>query len=178
MSKHVVLTRDCDIEDYRETLRTSAEETQIRIAELAGNASPLEFLYQLKFDAVGCDPLDSSRQLNLIEQLNQSFTYLASFNGAEFLFSKHPRVESLRLNLGTRSGWDIESADDGGVVAEVFAAVTPKNNDKLANDIEKVARAKSRHRYVLFMSPGHKAGLYKAQPAPAGVVVWSLGCDL
>ncbi len=150
----------------------------MRIAELAGEATPLHFLYQLKFDALGCDPLDPSRQLNLIEQLNQCFTYLASFNGAELLFSNHTRIKSLTLNLGTKSGWDIESEDDGGVVAEVFAAVTPQNNDKLTKDIQKVSGSSARHRYVLFMCPDYEAGRYKAQPAPAGVVVWSLGCEL
>jgi len=178
MRKHVALTRNSDIEDLRDRLRASAEETQLRLAELAGETLPLEFLYRLKFEAVGCDPLDSSRQLNLIEQLNQTFTYLASLNGAEFIFARHAKAQTLTLNLGTKGGWDIETADDGGIVAEVFAAVTPKNNAKLANDIQKVASASTKHRYVLFMSPANRAGRYKAQPAPAGVVVWSLGCDL
>ena len=45
------------------------------------------------------------------------------------------------------------------------------------------AKGMDRHKratgvYVLFMSPGHDAGPYKAVPAPAQVVVWSLGCDL
>lgn len=178
MSKIVALNRDSDIEGYRETLRASAEISQLRIAELASSATSLEFLYQLKFEAVGCDPLDPSRQLNLIEQLNQTFTYLASFNGAEFLFSRHPNVKTLTLNLGTKAGWDIETTDDGGVIAEVSATVAPKNNSKLTKDIKKVASAKSKHRYVLFMSPLHTAGLHSFGYVPAGVVVWSLGSDL
>ena len=138
----------------------------------------MAFLFQLKFQQVGCDPLNQSRQLNLIEQLNQTFTYLASFNGAEFLFSRHPNVQSLTLNLGTSSGSDIETLEDGGIAAEVFAAVTPRNNRKLVNDIEKVSTTEARHRYVLFMSPEHEAGPYHGVPKAAGVVVWSLGCPL
>lgn len=46
-----------DIEEHLEALRASAELTQIQLAELAGTEGPLEFLYQLKFNAIGCDPL-------------------------------------------------------------------------------------------------------------------------
>ena len=138
----------------------------------------MAFLYQLKFQAVGCDPLDLSRQLNLIEQLNQTFTYLASFNGATFLFERHPKVQSLSLNLGTSSGFDIQSPEGGGIAAEVFAAVTPQNNRKLAKDIEKVSASDAKYRYVLFMSPEHEAGPYRGAPKVTGVTVWSLGCSL
>ncbi len=173
MSKCIILERHSEIEDYRDTIRGSAEKTQMRLAELACDAAPLEFLYRLKFDAVGCDPLDSSRELNFVEQLNQCFTYLATFNAAELLFSNHSRIRTLTLNLGTKSGWDIESEDDGSLVAEVFAAVTPRNNGKLAKGIEKVSGARARHRYVFFMCPGCPPGPFKA--APKGVCVWSLG---
>ena len=178
MSKIVVLNRDSDIEGYREALRTSAENSQLRIAELAGSSAPLEFLYRLKFEGVGCDPVDPARGLNFIEQLNQTFTYLASLNGAEFLFLRHPKVKTLTLNLGTKSGWDIETTDDGGVIAEVSATVTPRNNSKLTKDMKKVASSISKHRYVLFMSPRHAAGSYSIGPIPPGVVVWSLGADI
>lgn len=178
MSKQISITQS-DIEEYRESLRASAEQTQIQIAELAGTESPLEFLCQLKFQSVGCDPLNISRQLNLIEQLNQTFTYLASLNGAEFLFTRHPKVQSLTLNLGTSAGSDIETQEDGGIAAEVFAAVTPRNNRKLANDIKKVSIANAKHRYVLFMSPEHEVGPYQGATTNAtGVTVWSLGCAL
>ena len=177
MNKRISVTR-IDIEGYRESLLASAEQTQIQIAELAGSEEPMAFLFQLKFQEVGCDPLNLSRQLNLIEQLNQTFTYLASFNGAEFLFARHPKVQSLTLNLGTSSGFDIETMEGGGIAAEVFAAVTPRNNRKLASDIEKVSTADTKHRYVLFMSPEHESGQYRDTPKAAGVIVWSLGCPL
>ena len=138
----------------------------------------MSFLYRLKFQASGCDPLEASRSLNLIEQLNQTFTYLASFEAVSFLFERHPKVQSFLLSLGTASGFDVESADDGGIVAEVFAAVTPKNNQKLRKDITKIAQSVARHRYVLFMSPGHELGPYRGVPNTQGVTVWSLGCSL
>jgi hypothetical protein len=177
MSKRLSITRS-EVEGYRDSLLASAEQTQIQIAELAGSEGPMAFLFQLKFQAVGCDPLDQSRHLNLIEQLNQTFTYLASFSGAEFLFERHPKVQCLTLNLGTASGFDIQTQEGGGIAAEVFASVTPQNNRKLANDIEKVSAADAKFRYVLFMSPEHEAGPYRGTPKVAGVTVWSLGCSV
>ena len=65
--------------------------------------------------------------------------------------------------------------EDDGVVAEVFAAVTPANNQKLREDIKKVRAASQKHRYVLFMSPGHREGPVSHQLAGNDVSVWSLG---
>lgn len=177
MADPITVTRS-DIEDHLEALRFSAEQTQIELAELAGTEYPLDFLYKLKFNAIGCDPLNPSRELNVIEQLNQTFTYLASFNGAEFIFSRHPKVQRLTLNLGTAAGSDIETPEDGGIAAEVFAAVIPRNNGKLTKDIKKVSGVTAKHRYVLFMSPECEAGPYPVAANPAGVIVWSLGCAL
>ncbi len=177
MTKQVSVTRS-DVEGYRDSLRASAKQTQAQIAALAGTEDSLEFLFQLKFQSMGCDPLNLSRKLNLIEQLNQTFTYLASFNGANFLFSRHLDVHHLTLNLGTAAGSDIESAEGGGIAAEVFASVTPRNNGKLIKDIKKVSGAKARHRYVLFMSPEREVGPCGVRQNDAGVIVWSLGCAL
>ena len=177
MTKTISVTRS-SIEGYREKLHESAEQTLIQIAELTGTEGPLSFLFQLKFESVGCDPLNPSRPLNLIEQLNQTFTYLASFNGAAFLFDRHPEVKRLTLNLGTAAGYDIETPEGGGIAAEVFAAVKPQNNGKLAADIAKVSTAEAQHRYVLFMSPECDEGPHRSARKTSGVIVWSLGCDL
>jgi hypothetical protein len=177
MTKRFSATR-ADLEKRRELLIASAEQTQIQIAEIAGSEDPIQFLFRLKFEEVGCDPLRCSRPLNLIEQLNQTFTYLASFSGAEFLFERHPAVERLVLNLGTSGGSDIETTEGEGIAAEVFAAVTPRNNGKLAADLEKVSKSSAKYRYVLFMSPEHEAGPYRGRLKAPGVIVWSLGSSL
>jgi len=132
----------------------------------------------MKFEEIGCDPLDPRRRLNLIEQLNQTFTYAASLKAAEYLLNHHTDLRSLTLNLGTRSGWDIETAEGGGLVAEVFASVHPRNNRKLEKDIQKVAAAKAKHRYVFFMCPGFEPGSYPEKSRFPEVEVVSLGCDL
>ncbi|MGO9572445.1 MAG: hypothetical protein ACLP5H_33430 [Desulfomonilaceae bacterium] len=177
MNKGVQITCKADIVRHIEQCRIAAETTKTRLLEIATTKAPLALLYQMKFCQVGCDPLDHRRPLNLIEQLNQIFTYVASFKAAEYLLDRHPDVRSLTLNLGTRSGWDIETQDDGGIAAEVFAAVSPQNNDKLRLDIAKVTTAVARYRYVFFMCPDMPPGLEHNSLQSGSVQIVSLGCD-
>jgi hypothetical protein len=175
MTKRIVLTGAGDIEHYRERVRLSAEQTRIELAKLLASAEPLEAMSVLKFENLGCDPLNPSRRLNVIEQINQTLTYLASLDAAQLLFEWHPGSGSLCLNLGTESGSDIESQSSGLIAAEVFAAVSPKNNKKLAKDIVKVSKVLARHRYVFFRCPSHEGGPYHLTKDVSGVTIWSLG---
>lgn len=174
MSKRIVLKNKEEIERHIESLRLSAEESQFKIDEISSHSNPLEFLRQIKFEKLGFDPLDAERPLNFIEQVNQTFTYFASFKAAGYLFDRHKGIDSLTLNLGTRSGSDIESSFDGGIAAEVFAAVHPNNNKKLQKDIEKVSLVEAQYKYVFFICPDIEEGQYFVNHGN-GVVVWSLG---
>lgn len=161
-----------------EQLEVSAAKTQSSIKRLASGKDAMAFLFACKFNQSGFSPLDSSVNLNLIEQLNQTFTYLASFKGAEYIFSHHKKVKSLTLNLGTSSGTDIETSEDGGVVAEVFASVNPSNNQKLKNDINRISQVTAKHRYVFFISPHKELGIYKSIWDVDNVKVISFGDGL
>lgn len=178
MTKSIQLDRNQNIEAHIFSLRMSARKTQSQIFESAKTMNPLQFLFQLKFEKIGCDPLLSSRDLNLIEQLNQTFTYLASFRAAEFLFANHADIHKLNLNLGTQSGSDIETEEKDLLIAEVFASVDPMNNRKLLTDIERIRNAPHKYRYVFFMSPKFPAGSYEKLGQNSGVAVLSLGCEL
>ena len=114
-------------------------------------AKDLSFLARIKFDACGFDPLDVTRSLNLIEQLNQSFTYLATIEGTRWLLERHPSHAPYQLNLGTAPGFDIISSDRA-VVAETFAATHPDSNRKLQKDVEKLRGADAKHKYVFYLS--------------------------
>jgi hypothetical protein len=171
----ITLQSSEDINSHIENLHISAEEAQLQLSKISGYANPLELLYKIKFERIGFDPLNQQRSLNLIEQVNQTFTYLASFRAASLLFSWHSALDSLTLNLGARSGTDIKSNYDGGIAAEVFAAVTPHNNNKIIKDIEKVTRATAVHKYVFFMCPDIDRGPYSGCRAPEGIKIWSLG---
>lgn len=89
-------------------VRHQAEEAKRALYEFEGDG--IELLHQIKFNQVGFDPL-SGRALNLIEQVYQTFTYLVSFRAAQLLMGWYPDCLGIKLNLGTSSGWDIESLD-------------------------------------------------------------------
>ena len=75
------------------------------------NSEPdgIEILRQMKFTEMAWHPIDD-RPLNLIEQLNQTWTYLVTLKALPFLFERHPAAGGFQLNLGTAGGTDIESA--------------------------------------------------------------------
>lgn len=142
-------------EDDLRRLRHSVTEAAAKTCEALGQLSdltPIRAMARLKFTQFGRHPIDD-RALNLIEQVNQTFTYLASFAAAEEIGRRHPDAWPIQLNLGTASGSDVESPS-AGVAAEVFAAVRLDNNDKLAKDIEKVAGTAAQHKYVFHFCPG------------------------
>ena len=67
------------------------------------------------------------------------------------------------------------SEKEGLVGAETFAAVTPRNNGKLAADLAKLALRKEQHRYVFFASPLYpKVGRLKELEPGNGIEVWSV----
>ena len=119
-------------------------------ARLQG-AKDLSVLARIKFETCGFDPLDVTRSLNFVEQLNQSFTYLATIEGTRWLFERHPSHAPYQLNLGTAPGFDIVSGD-GAVIAETFAATHPDSNRKLQHDVEKLREVDAEHKYVFYLS--------------------------
>ena len=167
---------EADADDIEERGRLSASTALSRLTALE-NSDALAALWQMKTGALGCDPLDAETPLNLIEQLNQTFTYIASARAAKILLVKHPELAPFKLNLGTSPGPDIESSLGGGLSAEVFAAVTPGNNQKLRRDIQKVYESNAEVKYVFFMCPGYDAGHQHGLDRD-GVTVWSLGGKL
>jgi hypothetical protein len=156
-------------------VEASAGAAMAEIARLQVDVPPLRALSRLKFDRIGRDPLDADAPLNLIEQINQSFTYVASAKASRVLLALHPELAPLTLNLGTSSGFDIVSTTEGLLAAEVFAAVDPSNNGKLRNDIDRLENAKAAHRYVFFMCPGYDEGRVRRLERVEGIQVWSVG---
>jgi len=154
----------------------SATKALAQVSELAGTDA-LSALWSMKVRPVGCDPLDADTPLNLIEQLNQTFTYIASARAVKVLLSLHPEIAPFTLNLGTSPGSDIESKRGVGLAAEVFAAVIPSNNKKLTRDIDKVAAVTGVGlKYVFFMCPGYDEGRQPKWERP-GIFVWSVEAE-
>jgi hypothetical protein len=129
----------------------AADGAVAELRRLIDEAEPVEALAEMKFAELGHHPSED-RRLNLIEQVNQTFTYLASVAAATEILRRHENAVPIWLNLGTSSGSDVESPS-AGIAAEVFAAVRPTNNRKLVKDVQKVAGTGAQHKYVFYYCP-------------------------
>lgn len=160
------------LEQLEQKLYESMDKTLGQInSDIILNSSQMLFS-KMKFGGVGFDPLDSERALNITEQINQSFTYLASFYTLEVLFTEYPELAPFILNLGTDPGSDIES-ECGKLAAEVFAAVAPTSNQKLKKDINKVLETNAKLKFVFFICPNFELGR-QPQLEKDDVVIWAL----
>lgn len=148
----------------RASVREAAERAAAAMRELLENQPAMAALARMKFEELGFHPIEN-RRLNLIEQVNQTFTYLVSLAAAEDILGRHPGSTPIHLNLGTSSGYDLVSPSRS-VVAEVFAAVRRTNNRKLAKDVVKVDGAEALHKYVFFHCPGEAPGVSHLERFP------------
>jgi hypothetical protein len=144
-----------EAEAIRAKLMVSAERTVKWLHDFKGE--PMELLTALRFKTVGHDPL-TGEPLNVVEQLNQTFTILVTLRAIERLIELHPEADGFRLALGASSGRDIESVAQNLVAAEVFSATSPPSNQKLKKDIARLKTDTSRHRYVFFAAPDYAPG--------------------
>jgi hypothetical protein len=150
--KRFVVDSPDELDEMERNIGLSAGHTSASLRTLASTTSGLDALASLKFKKVGCDPLDADRPLNFIEQLNQSFTYLASIKGTRWLFEHHGDKAPFVINLGTTRGFDIHSVDLR-VIAEAFAVTHPDSNQKIKKDVARLLAADADYRYVFYLSP-------------------------
>lgn len=162
-----------ELDELENQVITAAKRTVDALRSLLSEAEPLHAFSRMKFELSGFHPTHD-RSLNLIEQINQTFTYLASVEATRWLFQHHRDAAPFRLNLGTAAGTDIESID-GSIAAETFASVNPRNNRKLDNDIDKVGRTAARYKYVFYICPRDAVSQAKASSRNAEVKIVSLG---
>lgn len=130
----------------------TAESTTTKLKDLLEHKKGIDLFHEIRFLEFGQDPLED-RPLNLVEQLNQTFTYLISLMATEYLLEAHPEHAPYILNLGTSPGYDVVSKDEV-VIAETFAAVSPISNDKLKKDCTRVStQIGGLYKYVFYYSP-------------------------
>ena len=172
MLKSFTVNNIKELKQFEKKLYESMDKTLFQISSEIGLNSSQTLFSKMKFGGIGFDPLDSKRELNIVEQINQSFTYLASFYALEILFTEYSELAPFRLNLGTAPGSDIES-ECGELAAEVFAAVAPTSNQKLKKDINKVIKTDARLKFVFFMCPNFELGR-QAKLERDSVIVWAL----
>lgn len=162
-----------EADELMASIRVAAARTQAWIAAQSGD--PLALLRRMKFDPIGFHPLEN-RPLNLIEQINQTWTFAVAIAAARLLLELHPDVGGLRLAPGAHQSLelDIMSEKSCYIGAETFAAVDPRNNNKLEADLDKLAGRPERHRYVFFMSPLFPGNERRRQLERDGIEVWSV----
>ena len=148
----MIIEHKSQLREKRKKVKEQARRALTKLNEL--NDDPLNALYKLKFTDFGFDPLNGT-QLNLIEQLNQSFHALAVFATAEIIFDEFKDFGTLTLSPQIDDGVDIRSAGPKVVAAEVFATVNFKNNNKLYNDAKRLKEKvkKADHPFVCFFDP-------------------------
>lgn len=162
-----------DADLLMEKVRTAAASVRNWIAEQSGD--PLDMLRRMKFDSVGFHPIEG-HALNIVEQINQTWTYCVALAAARQLLLLHPDAGGFSLAPGAQAcqALDILSVVEGFVGAETFAAVTPRNNGKLDADLLKLSKRQEKHRYVFFMSPLFRGNKRLFQFEQPGVQVWSV----
>lgn len=162
-----------DVDRLLGQVRASAQRVHDWIAAQTGD--PLDMLKRMKFEPVGFHPTED-RQLNVVEQINQTWTYSVAATAARQLLELHPEAGGFHLAPGAHASLelDIMSHVPGLVGAETFAAVDPRNNRKLHLDLEKMATRAETFRYVFFMSPRFPTNARQSTLEKHGVQVWSL----
>ena len=158
-----------DIDAHLGTIEAS---TARAIRTLAALASPKETLRQMKFGAIGRHPIED-RALNVIEQVNQTFTYMVALNAARWLLDRHPEAGGYVLAPGAHASQrlDVMSVAPDLVGAETFAATHPDSNRKLRRDVERLVGDRSQHRYAFFYSPGFTPGRHPRLERVPGIEV-------
>jgi hypothetical protein len=140
---------------------------------------PLTLLSRLKFEKVGRHPIED-HALNFVEQINQTWTYLAALEATRLLLTLHPEAGGFVLAPGAHASQslDIMSVTEGLVGAETFAAVRTDSNQKLKGDLKKLSGCKEIHRYVFFISPAFPELKRQVQMERDGIQVWSVCANL
>lgn len=173
MAPALIVRSPEEADDLMAVVRASAVRARDWMSTQTGD--PLDMLRRIKFEPIGFHPIED-RPLNFIEQINQTWTFAVAIAAAKQLLQLHPDVGGFRLAPGAHASLelDIMSVQPGEVGGETFAAVTPRNNGKLAADLAKLGRRPERYRYVFFMSPLFPGNARRPQFERDGVEVWSI----
>jgi len=164
-----------DIRDHVQEVREAARKAHEWIAQQSGD--PIEFLKSVKFEKKGYHPV-THHPLNLIEQVNQTWTYLVALKATEILLERHSDAGGFTLAPGASVSQelDIMSIRCGLVGAETFAATSPRSNGKLVKDMGKMENRSEKYRYIFFACPQdrYKETQRHSIHEKPGIEVWSL----
>lgn len=173
----MAITSVHEVDKLIHSVWAASDRTVHFLRDLISNESDsLQVLRLMKFSESGHDSADG-RKLNIIEQVNETFTYLVGLDAAKWVLQTHPELlpAGINVNLGTAAGFDLESVEAGVMAAEVFAATNPRSNDKLRKDLARLAEKATdyKHRYEFVSCLGFVVGRQTALEAASGIQVWS-----
>ncbi|SRR6266566_5259978 len=134
------------------------------------DAEPMALLKALRFEMVGHNPLTGD-PLNVVEQLNQTFTILVTLRAIERLIELHPEAGGFRLALGTSSGRTSKTLYRPWLLPRSSLPHIRRATRMLKNDLARLAGDPARHRYVFFAAPGYAAGQQASLQTVPGVQV-------
>lgn len=118
------------------------------LQQVLSNNGALDAFKIFKFEKVALEPLSSNPE-NLMEVINQAHTYLIAIMAVEYLYKLYP-AQAFIINWGNIPGYDSESVD-GTIIAECFATISYKSNEKLAADLKRlVGNTEVEHKYEFF----------------------------
>jgi hypothetical protein len=166
-----------ELTEYMNRVKEAAKKAHQWIAQQSDE--PIQFLRNIKFEKKGYHPI-TGEALNLIEQVNQTWTYVVALKATEYLLRRHPEAHGFLLAPGAIASQelDIMSIRPGVVGAETFAATSPGSNGKLLKDLAKLNRKEEAylHRYVFFAAPTHPdtKQLKSYEARFPNIEVWSL----
>ncbi|ATU90629.1 hypothetical protein [Phyllobacterium zundukense] len=172
-SSLIIIRSTTEADLLLDEVRASAARAHNWIASFSGE--PLELFKQMKFGPVGFHPLDD-RPLNIVEQINQTWTFATALLAAKQLLALHPEAGGYALAPGAHASQDLDimSIEPDLVGAEIFAAVSVNSNRKLQKDLAKLALRGELNRYVFFMVPKFERTERLEQFEQHGVKVWSV----
>lgn len=149
MSDPVTIATIDDARALERRVRASASRACATLSALLSSEPPLEVFRAMKFRRVGFVPTDAERPANLMQQVHQTFAFVAAIRGVEQLLRWHPDHAPYRVDVSAGAEPNIVSVD-GQVVAETLAIISPVNNNKLKSDVDRMRASSARHRYVFY----------------------------
>lgn len=154
MAKRIEINDLGEIDLFKEKIMNNTLLTTKKLVQTLMSVDGLEALKLLKFGKNGTDPLFEFEQ-NIIEQTNQTFTYLVCLDAVKILMYRHNGTK-FTVNFGTQNGFDVTSTDEK-IICECFASTRPDSNQKLEKDVKRVSLYEGADlRYVIYYSEEEK----------------------
>ena len=94
-----------ELDELQDRIRQSADHAHEWIQ---AQTEPLEMLRAMKFEMAGFDPMKPDRRMNLIEQINQTWTFAVAVEATRKLFELHPNADRMKVIVSVGAYRDLQ----------------------------------------------------------------------